>query len=533
VAEFDLIIRNGTVFDGTGRPGFPADVGVKGDRIEAVGNLTGAVAAREIDAADLYVAPGFIDIHTHSDWAMFGNPRMESKIRQGVTTEVAGNCGTSLAPLMGVARESAVRTLSRIGREPDWTTLAEYFARIEANGIAQNYATFIGHGTLRQAVMGFEMRPPTLVELDQMKRLLVEGMEQGALGLATGLIYPPGCYANTEEIIELAKVVASYDGIYATHMRNEADRLLESVAEAIRVGEEAGVSVQISHHKAVGRRNWGKVNDSLELIERARSRGVRVDCDQYPYVASSTNLGVVLPRWVFEGGNEKLLARLADPEVRRRIAEEAGGEYENAENLSRGAGWDGILIADSPQAPHYEGQTIAQVAEAEGKDPLTVVFDLLLLNRGYVGAIFFGMCEEDVRTVMRYPHTVIGSDSSARAPYGIMGFGKPHPRTYGTFPRVLGRYVREEKVLTWEEAIAKMTSKTARKLRLRGRGEVRPGYFADLVVFNPNTVIDQATFTDPHRYPVGIEYVVVNGTLVIDRGEHTGVLPGRVLRLGG
>ncbi len=520
--EFDLIIEGGAILDGSGNPWFRADVGIVDDHIEAIGHLDGVKAEYRIDAGGLMVAPGFIDMHSHSDFTLLVDPKAESKIRQGVTTEVVGNCGSSAAPQNEEVRSYREKFMrSRLGEDFqfDWATMAEYMAKLEAQGIALNVAPLVGHGTIRQNVMGFEDRAPTPGELEEMKRLTAEAMEAGAWGLSTGLIYPPGCYAKTEEIIELAKVVARYGGIYASHIRGEGDTLLDAVREAIEIGEKAGLPVEISHFKASGKHNWGKTRESLRLVEEARRRGIDVTIDQYPYTASSTGLSAYLPNWVHVGGADAMLERLRNPEDRRRIREEVGDRD-----------WSIIMVVVSQRHPEYEGLRVTEIAEKMGKEPVEAVMDLLLEDEGQTWVVAFGMSEEDVQRVMRSPYMMVGSDGRAISPHGVLGKGKPHPRYYGTFPRILGRYVREFGVITLEEAVRKMTSAPARRLGLWDRGLIRPGFKADIVIFNPETVIDKATFMEPHQYPEGIEYVIVNGTVVIDEGEHTGALPGRVLR---
>ncbi|RJS88505.1 D-aminoacylase [Candidatus Bathyarchaeota archaeon] len=521
--EYDILIENGYVLDGTGNPWFRADVGIVGDTIEAIGRLRGSGANRRIDARGLIVAPGFIDIHSHSDFTILLDPGVESKIRQGVTTEVVGNCGTSAAPMNEEVRAYRERYMrGDLGEdfEFNWRTMGEYLDLIDEKGASFNVVALVGHGTVRQNVMGFEDRPPTEAELEEMKRLVAEAMEDGAWGMSTGLIYPPSCYAETDEIVELAKVVARYGGIYATHIRGEGRTLLEAVREAIEIGERAGIPVEISHFKASGRENWRKTKDSLKLVEEARRRGVDVTFDQYPYTASSTGLAAFLPHWVHEGGLDRLLERLKDPETRRKIKEEGA-------TITRD--WSSVMVVLAPKHPQYEGKRITEIAELEGKEPMDTVFDLLLAEEAQVRIVAFGMCEEDVRRVMRSPYMMVGSDGRAVAPRGVLGRGKPHPRYYGTFPRVLGHYVREG-VLTLQEAMRKMTSLPAQRLGLRDRGLLREGFKADITIFDPDSVRDEATFTDPHRFPSGIPYVIVNGVLVIDGGEHTGALPGKALR---
>jgi len=530
---FDVIIRKGRVIDGAGNPWFLADVGVKDGKILKIGSLKSEDAERVIDAEGCIVSPGFIDMHSHSDFAPLINPYMVSKVRQGVTTEVVGNCGFSAAPLNDFLREEILKTspmLREANVELDWSTMDGYMKRVERNGVSLNVAPLVGHGNIRSLVLQFEKRKPTGKELDEMRLILAQAMGEGAFGMSTGLIYPPGCYAGTEEIVELCKVVAGFGGLYSSHIRGEEIQLLESVEEAIEIGEKARVSVEISHHKAAGKRNWGKVRKSLKMIEEARSRGVDVTCDVYPYTAGSFGLDSVLPPHAHEGGVEKLIERLQSPEVRDKLKEEmmkgVGGWHSMAEVV----GWENIMIAYCKGHPGYEGKMISEIAKEKNLDSFDFVFDLIVEETASVSVVLFSMSEDDVRTVLKSSFSMMGSDSSARATYGILSVGKPHPRTYGTFPRVLGKYVREEKILTLQEAVRKMASFPAQKLGLKDRGLIREGMLADITIFNPDKVIDKATFTDPHQYPEGIEYVIVNGKIVIEKGEHTKEMSGNVLR---
>lgn len=520
-------MRGGRIVDGTGAAWFEGDVAFRGDRIAAMGDLRDAKATRVVDVAGAVVAPGSIDIHTHSDLPILVNPRAEAKIRQGVTTEVVGNCGSSFAPIVGGAEASLEGNLAKHGLKLTWRSMGEYLDRVEAGRPAQNVAALIGLGLVRRGVVGSDDRPPTDSELDEMKRVIAQAMEEGAFGISSGLIYPPGSFARTNELVELARVAAQYGGIYATHMRNEADHVIESVAEAIEVGERSGVRVQISHHKALGPDNWGKVRTTVQMIEEARERGVEVTMDQYPYTASSTSLSTVLPLWAHDGGQAALLERLRDPETRTRIAEQSEGIVQR----SRG-GWDKIFLASlgSLELSHLEGKNLMEAAAILGRAPVETAMDLLLQTGNNVRMVAFGMSEEDVRFVMSHPLTMIASDGSAIAPYGTLGEGRPHPRSYGTFVRVLGHYVREERVLTLEDAVRKMTSLPARKLGLWDRGILRPGMAADVVVFDPKTVQEKADFINPHRYAAGINHVYVGGVAVVEAGEHTGAGPGRALR---
>jgi len=517
----DLIIRGADVLDGSGTPAFRADIGIDGDRIAAIGDLSAAVAGETIDGTGRVVTPGFIDIHSHSDYTLPINPRAESKIRQGVTTEVVGMCGGSAAPLDDVSRARMVASNPDLPWD-EWTTFGEYLGFLRRQGTSVNVIPFVGHGTVRGLAMGLGERAPTASELSEMKRLVAQAMDEGAWGMSTGLIYPPSVYGDTEELVELARVPAARGGFYFSHIRGEGATLLDAVAEAIEIGERAGLPVQIAHFKASGVDNWGLLPQALSLLDVARERGVDVMADRYPYIASSTGLGASLPHWAHDGGRDALLDRLREAKTRARILDDPGTQSTH---------WDKIVIASVPDRSEWEGQSVAEIAAQRGTDPTVTALDLLLEAEGRVSVIRFGMSEENLCTVLRHPAVMIGSDGSARAPYGVLGQGKAHPRNYGTFPRVLGRYAREQGVLSLAEAVHKMTGKTAGRLRLADRGLLRAGYKADLVLLDPETVGDAGTYSDPYQYAMGIEAVVVNGQVVIQRGEHTGALPGRVLGL--
>ncbi len=529
----DLVIRNGHVVDGAGNPWFKADVGIQGERIVRIGRLSRDKALRVLDASGSIVSPGFIDMHSHSDLFLLINPKAESKIRQGVTTEVVGNCGESAAPLNKSMREEMIETspfVKEARLKLDWSTMTEYLRRLDRQGIAVNVAPLVGHGNVRVCAMGFANRAPTDSEIERMKKTLAKAMNEGAFGMSTGLIYPPGCYAKTEELIELSKVVAKCRGIYTSHIRGESENLLESLKEAVTIGERAGLPVEISHHKAAGRANWGKVEQSLRIIEEARIGGVDVTCDVYPYTAGSYGLSAMLPPWVCEGGTEKLLERLRDPKIRGRLRKEMKTGFPDWPSQLKAAGWDATIIAHCRNHPEFEGKSVAQITKPKKIDPFDFTFDLLIEEKASVSVVRFAMCEEDVHTVLKHPVSMIGSDSSAVAPYGVLGKGKPHPRAYGTFPRVLGKYMREEKVLTLEAAVRKMTSLPAQKLGLRDRGLIRPRMYADIVIFDPQKILDKASYAEPHQYPEGIKYVIVNGKIAIEGNEHTGALAGKALR---
>ncbi|HDI12200.1 MAG TPA: D-aminoacylase [Candidatus Bathyarchaeota archaeon] len=529
---YSIIIKGGKIVDGTGNPWFYGDIGIKNGKISKIDRLH-SEAEKVIDAEGCIISPGFIDMHSHSDLTPLINPYMESKVRQGVTTEVIGNCGFSAAPLNDRLREQILETspmLKEADAKLEWSSTAEYMEVIERNGVSLNLAPLVGHGTLRAFVMGYEKRRPTSMELEQMKRLLAESLEQGAFGMSTGLIYPPSCYAETEEIIELCKVVAKYGGIYSSHIRGEEHQLLDSVKEAIEIGEKAKVPVEISHHKAAGRENWGKVKETLRMIEEARGLGVEVTCDVYPYTAGSFGLDSILPPYAHEGGVKKMLEKLKDPESRRKLRNDMVKGVGKWRSVASIIGWENIMISYCKGHPEYEGKMISELAGQKSVDPFDFVFDLIIEEKSSTSVVLFSMSEDDMRRVLKSPFSMIGSDSSARAAYGILAAGKPHPRAYGTFPRVLGRYVREEKVLTLQDAIRKMTSFPAQKLGLKDRGLIKEGMWADITIFNPRKITDKATFTAPHQYPEGIKYVIINGKIVIEKGEHTKEKPGKVLR---
>jgi N-acyl-D-amino-acid deacylase len=525
----DILIKNGIVVDGTGKPAFKADVGVSEGRIAVVAGSVEQEAVCIIEARGLHLAPGFIDPHTHSDLSLLVDPRAESKIRQGVTTEVISNCGFSPAPLSGAAVEEVRARAKNLGLDVTWTSMSEHLDHLRNPGTALNVVPLVGHNTVRGSVLGYDDLQPTPEQQAKMEQVVAEAMEQGARGLSTGLYYPPGYYAQTEEVIGLARVAARYGGIYASHIRNESDGLLEAVAEAIEIGEKAEIGVEIAHLKVEGYRNWENADRLVAMLDGAQARDVRLGCDQYPYIACSTWLAAILPYWAQTGGAKAIAERLRDSAVRvqlRRDWEENRVEWDSRSGVRD---WTDILVSDCQPRPDLLGKNIAEIAAAEGQDPLETVFDLIVVSEGQVACVWFTQLEENVQTLMRHPLVVVGSDGSSLKPQGVLGQRKVHPRNYGTFPRVLGHYVREEKVLSLEEAVKKMTSVTAARFGLTDRGVVREGAWADLVLFDAETVIDRATFTDPHRYPEGIPYVVVNGIVVIDQGQHTGALPGRVL----
>jgi N-acyl-D-amino-acid deacylase len=529
---YSVIIRKARVFDGTGNPWYVADIGLHGDAIAAIGDLSGSSAALEVDARDLAAAPGFIDIHTHSDIALLIEGEGHAHIRQGVTTNVIGNCGSSAAPVSDEAAEHLRKeaTTEHPDVPWDWRSLGEYLAILEKRGTSINVVLLVGQGTVRGSVMGFADRPPTAVELTKMQEMVRAAMEDGAFGLSSGLIYTPGSYAATDEVVALAQVAAEYGGIYASHIRGENDTLLTAVAEAIEIGRRARLPVQIAHFKAMGRHMWGKSTESLALVDEARAEGIEVTCDQYPYNASATGLGAYLPAWAHAGGTEALMGRLRDPAARARIRQDIDHGTGDWVSLHKGVGWDNTLITRCKEG-EIEGLTVSEITRRRaGCDDYETAFDLLLENDGRVSVVYFTIGDEDIERIMRHPAVMIGSDSSAIAATGPLALGKPHPRTFGTFVRVLGRYVRELGTITLQEAVRKMTSLPAQKLGLYDRGILRPGLKADVVVFDPDKVGDRATYVDPMQYPTGVEHVFVNGRHTISGGEHLCVRAGAVLR---
>ncbi|MFQ5712366.1 MAG: amidohydrolase family protein, partial [Candidatus Geothermarchaeales archaeon] len=485
--DLDILIKDGCIVNGTGNPWFRADVGIRDGRIVDVGSLPSASAQRVIEAKGLIVAPGFIDTHTHTTLMLLDSPHAEPKVMQGVTTDVVGVDGLSVAPITRETVGQLRKFLAGVEGETDpwdWFTLGEYFERLERGGISVNLASMVGNGTIRLATVGFENRPATGEELETMKGLLAQSMDNGALGLSSGLIYPPSMYADTRELIELCREAARRGGIYVTHIRSEEEMLLPSIREAIEIGEAAGIPVHISHLKAGGRANWGRAGEVLAVIDEARARGVDVTADQYPYTAGSTTLVTLLPTWVMEGGVDKILERLRNPETRLKIKDEVERSAPH---------WGEVTVSYCRRNKGVEGKTLEEVAALRGVDPSDALIDLLIEEETAASMIELMMSEEDVRTIMRHPAVNVCTD-------GLV-MGKPHPRLYGSFPAVLGRYVRREGVLTLEDAVRKMTSLPARVLGLRDRGLIAVGMCADVVVFDPQSVLDRATYGEPRRYP--------------------------------
>ena len=538
--NYDLTIKNGTIIDGTGNPSYHADIGIKNGRITKIGGLSKIISDKEINADDFIVVPGFIDPHSHSDFAIPFDPHLESTIRQGITTAVIGNCGDSLAPINKEKLE-LFEKMANIFSPPGetmkitWETFDEYLSVIEKEGCSTNIVPIVGFGTVRIAGgPGFENRPPSPEELERMKLLVDEAMQSGAFGMSTGLIYTPQIYAKTEEIIELAKVVAKYGGFYFSHIRGEGVTVVQAVKELIEIVEKSGcIGGQVAHHKVSGRLNWGKSKETLHLMEEANRRGLNITCDQYPYNRGMTSLITVLPPWVHIGGIEKILERLQDPEAKKRIKHDITEGIEGWENWIKDLGSDRIYISSvKTQAwKNIEGKNLAEITKFKRKkDVFTTLFDLLLEEKGEVSILVEGMNEEDIRRIMTNKYTMIGTDGWGVAPTGILGFGKPHPRFYGTYPRILGKYVREEGLLKLEDAIRKMTSFPAQKLGLHDRGIIRENMIADIVIFDHKRVIDRATYENPHQFPAGIKHVINNGEIIVENEQQTKILPGRILR---
>ena len=533
VEAYDLIIMNGRIVDGTGNPWFYGDIAIRGDRIVKVGYVGPGRAIRRIDASGMIVAPGFIDMLGQSELNLLIDARAESKVFQGITTEVTGE-GGSPAPLNDYILKENEPFFKHFNIIADWHTLAEYFSRLQRSRAAINLATYVGATQVRQYVLHDENRAPTAAELDEMRKLVAQAMEDGAVGISTSLVYAPAFYAKTEELIELAKVASRYGGVYATHMRNESNAIMPALDEAIRIGTEANIPVEIFHLKMAGKPNWGKMRDVIAKIEGARARGLDITADQYPYVAGATSLGAAVPPWSHEGGTAKFVERLKDPATREKLKQEMRTPSNNWENFFLGAGGgEGILISSvlNRELAKYEGKRINEVARMMGKkDEIDALFDLLIADNAQTSMIIFLMSEEDVKLALRQPWVSVGVDHGAVALTGPLSEGKAHPRGYGAFPRILGRYVRDEHVLTLEEAIRKMTSLAANRVHLADRGLLKPGFFADVVVFDPQQIHDVATFEDPNRLSAGMQYVLVNGGVVIFAGKQTNALPGRPLR---
>jgi N-acyl-D-amino-acid deacylase len=529
---FDLIIANGHIIDGTGSPWYSGDVGIRGGRIAAIGNLAGAPAKRRIDAAGDVVAPGFIDMLGQSEYTILVDPRLPSKIYQGITTEITGE-GNSVAPMSGQARIEAAQTLEHYGLKADWQNLGEYFARLERQGIGINLASYVGATTLREIVIGDENRPPTAAELARMQALVREAMEQGAVGVSTALEYAPAPYAGTEELIALAAAAAPYGGIYATHMRSEGDGINAALDETFRIAREAHISTEIWHLKIAGKRNWGHMPDVIKRIEAARASGLDVSANTYAYTAWFNDMSAFVPPWAHEGGTEKMLERLKDPAARARIVKDIktpSGTWDNEWDEVPGPESILVGVVKNPALLPLQGRTIAAIAKSRGKDPIDTLLDILVEDHGFTQCAVFGMQEDDVALALVQPWVSIDNDRSGTSPQGLLGEEHPHPRAYGTFPRILRKYVREEHRLRLEEAIRKFSALPAQRMRLTDRGVLKRGLWADIVVFDPATIADRSTFSSPNQPAVGMRWVLVNGVPVIADGQMSGAKPGQVLR---
>jgi len=525
---YDVLIAGGSVLNGEGTPAVRADVGIRGDRIAAIGDLRTAAATRRIDASGLTVAPGFIDIHNHSDYTILVEPKAESMIRQGVTTMVLGE-SRSAGPIKAAEDERA-----RAGSVTvDWTTLGGYFARLEQKHMSTNIASYVGEEQVWTYVKGYGQSLATPKELDEMKRLIAEAMQEGAMGLSTALLQPPSSFATTANLIELAKTAKQYGGIYSSHIRDEGEGVFRAIDEAIQVGKGASIPVDIIHMKIAHKKLWGRANEIIAMVQKARADGYDVRANVYPYTAGQNNLSSIVPPWAHDGGRVKMLERLKDPSTRKRMREEVMNGLPNWYNhyLATGDGWAGMILVSLTHERNkpFQGKRMSDLIAARGGHPADVLFDVLLEEGGSAPTVFFHHSEPDMQLIMKQPWTSIGSDGSAVNPDGPTGRSHPHPRYYGTFPRVLGRYVRELQVITLPDAVKKMTSMNADKLGITDRGRLKEGLAADVAVFDQDRVIDRATFERPHQFPVGIRYVIVNGVVTVDNEQHTGALAGRVI----
>jgi N-acyl-D-amino-acid deacylase len=528
--SFDVIIKGGTVYDGTGRPPVRADVGIRGERIAAIGNLGRATAPTMVDAKGLAVAPGFINMLSHSETSLIVDSRSLSEIKQGVTTQIFGE--SSMGPLNEQMKRRIRDSQGDVKYDVDWTTLAEYLTFLEKRGISQNVASFIGAPTIREYVIGLDDKPPTPAQLDQMRELVRREMETGALGITTALIYPPAFFAKTDELIELCKVAARYQGKYTTHMRSEGNQLIEAVQETIRISREAGLPAEIYHLKASGEANWPKMDQVIRAIESARRQGLKITANMYTYPAGGTGLDASMPPWVFDGGRDAAYKRLQDPATRKKIADAVRTPTNDWENLYLLAGSpDRILLASfrTEKLKPLIGKTLAEVAKMRGTDPVETIMDLVLEDRSRIGTIYFLMSEDNIKKQIRQPWVSFGSDAASIAPEGVFLRSSAHPRAYGNFARLLGKYVRDEKVISLTEAVRRLSGLPATNLGLDHRGFLKPGMFADVVVFNPQTIADLATFEKPHQLALGVKDVFVNGMQVLKDGAHTGAKPGRAL----
>ena len=523
---YDILIHNGKIVDGTGNPWYEGDIAIYGEKILAIGKLDAKIAKRTIDAAGKVVAPGFIDMLGQSEYSILIDNRALSKISQGITTEINGE-GESAAPVNEKILNEMKSYLQKNKLTVDWKDFKGYFARVEHHKSAINLASYIGATQVRAYVIGYDNREPTPEELDKMKLLVREAMQQGALGLSSSLEYTPAMYAKTQELIELAKVAAEFGGIYVTHLRDEEDRIVEAILEAADIARAARIPVEIWHLKVAEKPNWGKMPQIVQLIQQHRYQGIDMTADQYPYIAFSNSLSSPIPGWAHEGGTEKLLQRLKDPDVRKRIRKELA-----ATNRNKGVDFNGIMISSvtNPDLKQWEGKRLTEVAAAWKKDPYNTMFDFILADSARTARVAFAMTEEDLKMGMAQHWVSFCTDANARATDGPLYEGKPHPRAYGSFPRILAKYVRQDKLLSLEDAVRKMTSLPAQRVGLKERGILKPGFYADVVIFDPASVTDKATFENPHQYSEGVSLVLVNGKPVWEDGKFTGNLPGKILR---
>jgi dihydroorotase/N-acyl-D-amino-acid deacylase len=531
-APFDVVIVNGHVVDGTGTPWYAADVGIRGGRIAAIDHLTDAPATQRIDAAGKIVAPGFIDMLGQSELTILVDPHLPSKIFQGITTEVTGE-GGSVAPLNDRIIKADEVGYKHLQIVPDWRTYDQYFARLEKQGIGINVADYVGATQVRRMVLGDDNTQPTPAQLDEMKRLVREAMEQGAVGVSTSLQYAPAPYATTEELIALASEAAKYGGVYATHMRSEGDTVLQALDEAIRIGREARIPVEVWHIKAAGKQNFGRMKEIVAKIEQARREGVDITADTYAYPAWFNSMSAFVPPWAHDGGDEKLLERLQSPETRARIKKDMqtpGGGWDNEWQEVPGPEAIQVCVVQNPELKALQGKTIAQIAALWKSEPIDALLDLLIKDRAFTEVAVFAMSEPDIALAVEQPWVSFDNDSQGTAPTGLLGEEHPHPRAYGTFPRIFRKYVREDRLLTLEEAVHKMTALPAAKMRFADRGVLKQGMWADLVIFDPERITDKATFEQPNQLSVGMDYVLVNGVPVIADGKATNALPGKVIR---
>lgn len=529
---YDLVIRNGHIVDGTGSPWYSGDVGIRAGRIAAIGLLTNAPAKRTIDVDGMVVAPGFIDMLGQSELTILVNPHLPSKIFQGITTEITGE-GGSIAPLNDAIKSADRTGYEHYGITPDWTTFRGYFARLEKQGMGINLASYVGATQVRRMVLGDVDRAPTAAELDRMKELVRQAMRDGAVGVSTSLQYAPAPYATTDELIALASEAAKFGGIYATHMRSEGDAIVPALDEAFRIGREAHIPVEIWHIKAAGKPNWGRMPEIVRRINEARASGIDVEADTYAYTAWFNTFSAFIPPWAHDGGDAKLIERLKDPAMRARIRKDMLTPSKTWDNeWQEVPGPQGILVCvvQNPALRSLQGKTIAEIAKMWGEDPIDTVMDLLIKDGAFTSVAVFGMSEPDVELALEQPWVSVDNDSQGTSPEGILGREHPHPRAYATFPRILRKYVREEHKLRLEEAIRKFSALPAQRMRLTDRGVLKRGTWADIVVFDPNTIRDRATFQNPNQLSEGMQYVLVNGTMVIDGGKQTNALPGKVLR---